>query len=88
MGGSYTADPSRWPSTPSGSSSELWAAMAISAMVLAVDGSPLTNHLPFSHSRSSGDTSSMAAAISFALSRTRRVATATAAPDTGVEREP
>ena len=63
-----------------------WAPMAISWMVLPTDGSPFTNQRPFSHSRSSGEHSSMAAATMRALSRTRRAAIATAAPDTGVER--
>ena len=57
-------------------------------MVLPTDGSPLTEKRPFSHSRSSGRVSSMAAAIAFALSRTLREASATAAPLTGVDRLP
>jgi hypothetical protein len=48
----------------------------------------LTNHRPFSHSRSSGATSSIAEATIRALSRTLRAASAAAAPLTGVEREP
>ena len=51
-------------------------------------GSPLTYQRPFSQARSSGRVSSIVAAIARALSRTLRLTTATAAPDTGVEREP
>ncbi len=66
----YTADASRWPSTPAGSSSDECAAIAISAMPRAWSGSPRTRHLPSCQSRSSADTSSMAAATSRARSRT------------------
>ena len=46
--------------------------MAISAIVFAADGSPLTWKRPFSHSRSSGETSSIAEATIRARSRTFR----------------
>jgi hypothetical protein len=67
--------------------------MAISGMVAPCSGSPLTNQRagPFAvpdHSRSSGETSSIAAATIRARSRTLRATTAAAAPLTGVEREP
>jgi hypothetical protein len=48
----------------------------------------LTYQRPFSHARSSGRVSSIVAAMSRALSRTLRATTATAPPDTGVERDP
>ncbi len=60
----------------------------MSPISAACSGSPLTNHLPFSQARSSGRVSSIVAAISRARSRTLRETTATAAPDTGVERDP
>ena len=53
---------------------------AISWIVSPFSGSPLTNQRPFSHSRSSGETSSIAAATSRALSRTLRATSAVAAP--------
>ena len=62
--------------------------MAISWIVLPFSGSPFTCQRPWFHSRSSGEHSSAAAAMMRALSRTRRVTTAAAAPDTGVDREP
>ena len=71
-----------------GSSRVECAAIAISAMALALSGSPRTRHLPSAHSRSSGETSSMAAATIRARSRTLRATMAAAAPDTGVDREP
>ncbi len=60
----------------------------MSAMVTAASGSPATWKRPFSHSRSATDTSSIPAAMIFALSRTFRATSAAAAPDTGVERLP
>ena len=51
-------------------------------------GSPFTYQRPFSQARSSGRVSSIVAAISRARSRTFLDTTATAAPDTGVERDP
>ena len=60
----------------------------MSSIIAPFSGSPLTYQRPFSQARSSGRVSSMWAAISRALSRTLRDTTATAAPLTGVEREP
>ena len=62
--------------------------MAISAMFLAWSGSPRTWNFSPVHSRSSGDTSSIAEATIRARSRTLRATTAAAAPETGVDREP
>jgi hypothetical protein len=50
--------------------------------------SPLTYQRPFSQARSSRRVSRIVAAMARALSRTLRETTATAAPLTGVEREP
>ena len=79
---------SRPPSIPSGSASPLYARTAMSSISAACSGSPLTNQRPFSQARSSGLVSSIVAAIRRALSRTLRDTTATAAPETGVERLP
>ena len=65
--------------------------MAISWIVTPFSGSPFTNQRaggPFSHSRSCGAASSIAAATTRARSRTLRATSAVAAPLTGVEREP
>ena len=64
----------------------VYAANAISWMVFAFCGAPLTKNFPVSHSRSSSPTSSRCAAIFFALSRILRAAIAPAAPAVGVER--
>ena len=60
----------------------------MSSISAPFSGSPLTYQRPFSQARSSGLVSSIVAAICRALSRTLRETTATAAPETGVEREP
>ena len=73
---------------PSGSASPLYARAATSSISAPFSGSPLTYQRPFSQARSSGRVSSIVAAIRRALSRTLRETTATAAPDTGVERLP
>ena len=72
----------------SGRSAVVKAPNAISWIVFPCEWSPLTNQRPFSHSRSDGATSSIAAATSRACSTTLRATTAAAAPDTGVERLP
>ena len=60
----------------------------MSSISAPFSGSPFTYQRPFSHARSSGRVSSIVAAIARALSRTLRETTATAPPDTGVERLP
>ncbi len=65
----------------------MYAAKAISWIVFDLSGEPLTENLPFVHSRSSSLASSRWAAILRDLSRILRAATAVAAPATGVERE-
>ena len=60
----------------------------MSSISAPCSGSPFTYQRPFSQARSSGRVSSIVAAIWRALSRTLRETTATAAPDTGVERLP
>src|SRR3954467_12000126 len=83
---------SRPPSIPSGSASPEYARVVMSKIDTYFSGSPFTYQRAggdvFSHARSSGRVSSIVAAISRALSRTLRETTATAAPDTGVERLP
>src|SRR4051794_37413825 len=83
---------SRPPSIPSGSASPEYARVVMSKIDTYFSGSPFTYQRAggdvFSHASSSGRVSSIVAAISRALSRTLRETTATAAPDTGVEREP
>ena len=66
----------------------MYAAKAISWMVFDFSGEPLTENLPFVHSRSSGLASRRWAASSRDLSRIFREAMAVDAPATGVEREP
>ena len=73
---------------PSGIGSPLYARTAMSSIGTPWPGSPLTYQRPFSQARSSGRVSSIVAAIMRALSRTLRETTATAAPETGVERLP
>src|SRR5258708_7454551 len=65
-----------------------YARAAISSIIAPFSGSPFTYQRPFSHARSSGVVSSIVAAIRRALSRTLRETTATAPPETGVERLP
>ena len=60
----------------------------MSSISAPFSGSPLTYQRPFSQARSSGLVSSMVDAIRRALSRTLRDTTATAPPETGVERLP
>ena len=88
FGGSYTVSASSPASTPSGSSTDPRAAIAISWIVAPCSGSPFTYQRPFSQARSSGATSSIAEATSRARSRTLRATIAVAAPLTGVDREP
>src|ERR1700733_6850732 len=57
---------------PSGRSPAPCARIAMSWMVTAADGSPLTWNLPFSQSKSATDTSSIPDAMIFALSQTLR----------------
>ena len=64
------------------------AARAISFIVFAAAGLPLTLKRSISHSRSPSPTSSRWAAIFCAFARILRAAIAAAAPATGVEREP
>ena len=66
--------------------SGLW--MAYQPIVTTASGTPRTPKAPRCHSRSSGATSSMWAAMSRACSRTLRVTSTAAAPETGVDREP
>ena len=60
----------------------------MSSIIAPFSGSPFMYQRPFSQARSSARASSISAAISRALSRTLRDTTATAPPDTGVERLP
>ncbi|CFR88572.1 Uncharacterised protein [Mycobacterium tuberculosis] len=73
---------------PSGRSPAPCARIAMSAMVTAADGSPLTWNFPFSHCKSATETSSMPEAMILALSRTLRATSAAAPPETGVDRLP
>ena len=73
---------------PSGRSPAPCARMAMSWIVTEALGSPVTWKLPFSHSRSATDTSSIPDAMILALSRILRATSAAAAPDTGVDRLP